>query len=131
MTRIRRLSAAAWPTRRLAEREAAPGVGAGRVAVAGDQPQPARRRSPRGRARPPRPGRTRRAGPTTSGVSSLMISRATVVQVALALHEAGDAGQVGLQPVLLLVGPGGLAQVGDHLVDVVLELGDLAAARRR
>ena len=63
----------------------------------------------------------------TSGVSSLMISWATAAQVAVALHQAGDAGQVGLQPVLLLVGPRRLAQVGDHLVDVVLELGDLAA----
>src|SRR5580700_8709044 len=50
-------------------------------------------------------------------------------QVAVALHQARDPGEVGLQPVLLLVGPGCRAQVGDHQVDVVLELGDLAARR--
>ena len=45
----------------------------------------------------------------------------------MTLHEAGDPGQVGVEPVLLPVGPGGLAQVGHHQVDVVLELGHLAA----
>ncbi len=29
-------------------------------------------------------------------------------EIAASLHQAGDAGQVGLQPVLLLIGPGGL-----------------------
>ena len=48
-------------------------------------------------------------------------------QVALALEHAGELGEVGLQPVLLLVALGGLAQVVDHRVDVVLQLGDLAA----
>ncbi len=48
------------------------------------------------------------------------------LQIAPALEQTGDPGQVGLQPVLLLVGAGGLAQVGDHLVDVVLELVELA-----
>ncbi len=43
------------------------------------------------------------------------------------LHEAGDAGQVGVQPILLAVGVRGLPEVGHHQVDVVLELGDLAA----
>ena len=47
-------------------------------------------------------------------------------QVALTLEHARDPGQVGLQPILLGVALGRLAQVGDHLVDVVLELGDLA-----
>ena len=47
-------------------------------------------------------------------------------QISVALHHAGDAGQVGLQPVLLLVRPDGLAQRLDHGVDVVLELRDLA-----
>jgi hypothetical protein len=47
-------------------------------------------------------------------------------EVALALQPAADAGQVGLQPVLLGVDVGGRPQVRDHLVDVVLELGHLA-----
>jgi len=42
------------------------------------------------------------------------------LEVALALHEARDASEVGLEPVLLLVALGRLAQVRDHLVDVVL-----------
>ena len=48
-------------------------------------------------------------------------------QIALALQHAGEARQVGLQPVLLLVDPRGLGQGADHLVDVVLEQRDLAA----
>ena len=52
-------------------------------------------------------------------------------EVALALEHPGDARQVGLQPVLLGVALGGLAQVGDHLVDVVLELGHLALSLDR
>ena len=52
--------------------------------------------------------------------------RGHVVQVAAALHQAGDPGQVALEPVLLLVGEGGVAQVRDHRVDVVLEDLDLA-----
>ncbi|MGX1515896.1 hypothetical protein RKD44_007184 [Streptomyces collinus] len=47
-------------------------------------------------------------------------------QVAVALHQAGDTGEVGLEPVLLLVGPRGLAQGLHHGVDVVPQLGDLA-----
>ena len=47
-------------------------------------------------------------------------------EVALALQHAGEAGDVGLQPVLLLVALGGLAQVGDHGVDIVFQLGNLA-----
>ena len=73
-----------------------------------------------------RRGRRRRAGRRPSGVSSPMISSATSPQVAVALHQAGDAGQVGLEPVLLLVRAVVSRSVGDHLVDVVLELGDLA-----
>ena len=49
-----------------------------------------------------------------------------LVEVALALHEAGDAGEVGVQPVLLRVALGRRAEVLDHLVDDVLQLGDLA-----
>ena len=49
------------------------------------------------------------------------------VQLALALEHAGELGEVGLQPVLLAVALGGLAQVGDHRVDVVLQLGHFAA----
>ena len=49
----------------------------------------------------------------------------------MALHQAGDAGQVGVQPVLRTVGPGGLPEVGHHQVDVVLELRDLAAGADR
>ena len=48
-------------------------------------------------------------------------------QVALPLQHAGEARQVGLQPVLLLVGARRLRQGDDHLVEVVLEDGDLAA----
>src|SRR5262249_56936008 len=47
-------------------------------------------------------------------------------EVAVPLHLAGDPGQVGLQPVLFLVGLGRLPQRVDHGVDVVLEVGDLA-----
>ena len=49
-------------------------------------------------------------------------------QVTVALQETGQPRQVGLEPVLVLVGPGGLLEVGDHLVDVVLELGNLAGS---
>ena len=48
-------------------------------------------------------------------------------QVALSLHHAAELREVGLQPVLLGVALGGRAQVADHGVDVVLELGHLAA----
>ncbi len=54
--------------------------------------------------------------------------RGHVLQVAAALHQAGDPRQVALEPVLLLVGEGGVAEVRDHRVDVVLE--DLDLARR-
>ena len=47
-------------------------------------------------------------------------------QVALALEHAGELGQVGLEPVLLGVLLGGVLEVADHLVDVVLERGHLA-----
>ena len=49
------------------------------------------------------------------------------VELALPLEHAGELGEVGLQPVLLAVALGGLAQVRDHRVDVVLELRHLAA----
>ena len=49
------------------------------------------------------------------------------IQLALALQHAGEPGEVGLQPILLAVALGGLAQVRDHRVDVVFELGHLAA----
>ena len=48
-------------------------------------------------------------------------------EVALALHHAAELREVGLQPVLLGVALRGGAQVADHGVDVVLELGHLAA----
>jgi hypothetical protein len=47
----------------------------------------------------------------------------------VALHEPGNPGEIGLQPVLFLIGAGRLAQIRDHQVDVVLELSDLAARR--
>ena len=53
------------------------------------------------------------------------------LQVALALHQARDPREVRLQPVLLGVLLRRLAQVGDHLVDAVLELGDLAGGLDR
>ncbi len=46
-------------------------------------------------------------------------------KVALPLEHAGEPGDVGLEPVLLFIALGGLTQVGDHRVDVVLELGHL------
>ena len=52
----------------------------------------------------------------------------TVGQVALTLEHAGEALEVGLQPVLLGVLARRLAQVADHLVELVLQHGDLAAA---
>ncbi|HEV7159367.1 MAG TPA: hypothetical protein VGN38_13500 [Caulobacteraceae bacterium] len=47
-------------------------------------------------------------------------------EVALALKHAGEAGEVGLQPILLGVLEGLILQIADHLVDVVLEFLDLA-----
>jgi hypothetical protein len=49
------------------------------------------------------------------------------LEIALALQHSGDAGQVGLEPVLLGVGVGGEPKVVDHRVDVVLQLGHLTA----
>ncbi len=49
------------------------------------------------------------------------------LQVLLSLHHPGKFGQVGLEPVLLLVTFGGSPQVVDHLVEVALELVQLAA----
>src|SRR5712691_9477996 len=48
-------------------------------------------------------------------------------RVALALQHAGESREVGLEPVLLGVLLGRLAQVADHRVDVVLEGCDLTA----
>ena len=48
-------------------------------------------------------------------------------QVALALEHPGEALPVGLQPVLLDVLPGRLPEVADHLVQLVLQDGNLAA----
>ena len=64
---------------------------------------------------------------STSGLSSLSSIWPTVLRLALALQHAGEFGEVGLQPVLLAIALGGLAQVGDHRVDVVFQLGDFAA----
>ena len=55
----------------------------------------------------------------------------TVGEVALALEHAREALEVGLQPVLLDVLARRLAQVADHLVELVLEDRDLAARPRR
>ena len=46
-------------------------------------------------------------------------------QLPLTLHQPRDPREVRLEPVLLLVAIRGVAQVGDHLVDVVLQLGNL------
>src|SRR5205814_1503874 len=48
------------------------------------------------------------------------------LQVALPLHHAAEAGEVRVEPVLIAVSRGGLAQVRDHLVDVLLERVHLA-----
>ena len=48
-------------------------------------------------------------------------------QIALSLQHAGEARQVGLQPILLGVAVRREAQVVDHRVDVVFQLGDFAA----
>ena len=48
-------------------------------------------------------------------------------EVALALQHVREAREVRLQPVLLRVAIGRQPEVADHRVDVVLELGDLAA----
>jgi hypothetical protein len=48
-------------------------------------------------------------------------------EVALALQHVGEPGKVRLQPVLLRILIGGQPEVADHRVDVVLELGHLAA----
>ncbi len=66
-------------------------------------------------------------GALTSGASSVEQHLAHGVQFALALQHAREFGEVGLQPVLLAVALGGLAQVRDHRVDVVLQLRDFAA----
>ena len=47
-------------------------------------------------------------------------------EVALALQHAREAGEVGLEPVLLRILQGLILQVADHLVDVVLERGHFA-----
>jgi hypothetical protein len=49
------------------------------------------------------------------------------VQVALSLQHAGEAREIGLQPVLLVLAVGGKTQVADHRIDVVLQFGHLAA----
>ena len=48
-------------------------------------------------------------------------------EVALALHHAAELREVGLEPVLLRIALGRVAQVADHGVDVVLQVGHLAA----
>ena len=49
-------------------------------------------------------------------------------EIPLPLKHSGESREVALQPVLLGVAVGGQPQVPDHGVDVVLELGDLAAS---
>jgi hypothetical protein len=53
------------------------------------------------------------------------------VEVALAGQHPAEAGLVGLEPVLLRVLLRGITQVCDHLVDVVLEVGQLARGLHR
>ena len=48
-------------------------------------------------------------------------------EIALALQHVGEAGEVGLQPILLGVAIGRETEIVDHRVDVVFELGDFAA----
>src|ERR1700730_13111153 len=48
-------------------------------------------------------------------------------QVALALQHVGEAGEVGLEPVLLGIDVGGEPKVANHRIDVVLELRHFAA----
>ena len=48
-------------------------------------------------------------------------------EVALPLKHAGESRQVRLEPVLLLVSLGRGAQVVDHRIDIVFQVGDLAA----
>ncbi len=55
----------------------------------------------------------------------------TRAEVVLALEHAGEALPVRLQPVLLDVLPGRLAEVADHLVERVLQAGHLAARLHR
>src|SRR5699024_5004854 len=50
-----------------------------------------------------------------------------LVEVPVSLQVSGDAVEVGLEPVGVPLGLGGLAQVGHHQVDVVLEFFHLAA----
>ena len=47
-------------------------------------------------------------------------------EIALPLEHAGEARDVGLQPILLAIALRRLAQVRDHRVEVVLQLGDFA-----
>ena len=64
---------------------------------------------------------------STSGTSSLEEHGADGGEIALALQHAGEPCQVRLEPVLLGVAVGRQPQVVDHRVDVVFELGHLAA----
>ena len=48
------------------------------------------------------------------------------LQAPLALHHPGEPRKVRVQPVLLRIAPRRLGEVADHLVDVVLQLRDLA-----
>ena len=48
-------------------------------------------------------------------------------EFALTLQHAGEAGEVGLEPILFRITVGGEAQVVDHGVDVVFEFGDFTA----
>ena len=47
-------------------------------------------------------------------------------QIALALQQSSESGQVGFEPVLLGVSFGGLAQVANHFIEVVFEGRDFA-----
>ena len=63
----------------------------------------------------------------TSGASSDKQHASDGRQIALPLQHAGEAREVGLEPVLLVVAVGGEPQVVDHRVDVVFQFRDFAA----
>ena len=63
----------------------------------------------------------------TSGASSDKQHPSYRGQIALALQHAGEAREVGLQPILFGVAVGREPEVVDHGVDVVFEIGDFAA----
>ena len=122
MSRIRFFSLAHWPTRPFADPERRREVLALLVAVAGLQLE--HRLAAVGRAG----HRVEDAVLRRDERRELREDHARHLgEVALALEHAGEALQVRLQPVLLDVLARRLAQVADHLVELVLQDRDLAA----